>query len=145
MHCLFFIQMWKIDHSKNFLYFFFLLCSGTCTIWDLYTKSGSFSALSKFLIYFKKLKNKFFKVLSLFIFCFFIQSHSKDLEDSSVEETGAVGVNKEGKTDPLDCGRYKKYRDCGGGRKIIPNLMLVLKKWGIFFAGNYIWVKCTLF
>ncbi|XP_066050006.1 zinc finger B-box domain-containing protein 1 [Chamaea fasciata] len=36
---------------------------------------------------------------------FLDDSHSKDLEDSAVEETGAVGVNKEGKTEPLECGR----------------------------------------
>lgn len=34
-----------------------------------------------------------------------------------MEETGAVGVNKEGKSDPLECGRYQKCRDCGGGKE----------------------------
>ncbi|XP_039930197.1 zinc finger B-box domain-containing protein 1 isoform X3 [Hirundo rustica] len=36
---------------------------------------------------------------------FLDDSHGKDLGDSSVEETGAVGMNKQGKTDPLECGR----------------------------------------
>uniref|UniRef100_A0A8C3QMS5 Zinc finger B-box domain-containing protein 1 n=1 Tax=Cyanoderma ruficeps TaxID=181631 RepID=A0A8C3QMS5_9PASS len=36
---------------------------------------------------------------------FLDDSHSKDLEDSSVKETGALGVNKEGETAPLECGR----------------------------------------
>lgn len=61
------------------------------------------------------------------LFLFFTQCHSKDLEDSSVEENGAVGVNKEGKGDPLECGRYQECRGCGGGKKIILNLGLLPK------------------
>ncbi|KAL2301345.1 hypothetical protein Nmel_011916, partial [Mimus melanotis] len=56
---------------------------------------------------------------------FLDDSPSKDLEESSrssVEETGAVGLNKQGETDPLECGRYEKFRDCGGEKEIIPNL-----------------------
>lgn len=54
--------------------------------------------------------------MGLWFLCF-VQSPCKDLEESShssVEETGAVGMNKQGKTDPLECGRYEKCRDCRG-------------------------------
>ncbi|KAL9845270.1 zinc finger B-box domain-containing protein 1 [Geothlypis trichas] len=56
---------------------------------------------------------------------FYDDSQSEDLEessDSSVEETGDVGMNKQGKTDPVEGGRYQKCRDCGRGKEIIPNL-----------------------